>query len=116
MLQEIFLLKRKVGESDMPGKYTPPPHGNLPSRGVKILNSQYEGMRKKHPDWPKERCAKEAWYVVEQHGFKKINGVWVDTHSPTFKSMYKEEKKEHNLSKKYTEGIVADHIRLHRRK
>ena len=98
----------------MPGRYTPPPHGSLPSRGVHILNSEYEMMRKKHPDWTKERCAKEAWYVVEKHGFKKINGVWVDTHSPKFKKMYREEKKEHGLGVKVTQGIVADHIRVHR--
>ena len=96
----------------MPGNIKPPAHGSLPVRGVRILNSQYEGNRKRHPDWTKERCAKEAWHVVEKnHGFVKAEcGKWIDTHSARYKNMFKVEKKEHpEMSVSTIHRICRDH-------
>lgn len=95
----------------MPGKYKAPASGNLPARGKKILEHEYERMRSRYPNWPKERCAREAWYIVESHGFKKYKGKWFDTHSPSFKKAMIREGKEHKeLSKATIMKIVMDHM------
>ena len=95
----------------MPGKYKAPASGNLPARGVSILKREYEHNRSKHPDWTKERCAREAWHVVEAHGFKKYKGKWYDTHSTSFKKAMIREGKEHKeLSKATIMKIVMDHM------
>jgi hypothetical protein len=94
----------------MPGKYKPPASGNLPARGKKILAHEYESIRSKHPEWTKERCAREAWYIVENHGFKKYKGKWFDTHSTSFMNAMKRESKEHKeFSKATIMKIVMDH-------
>jgi hypothetical protein len=95
----------------MPGKYQEPPHGNLPARGVSILKKTYEYNRSKHPEWTKERCAREAWHVVEAHGFIKAEcGKWIDTHSARYKNMFKVERREHpEMSVNTIHRICRDH-------
>jgi len=95
----------------MPGKYKVPPYGNLPARGVSILKREYEHNRSKHPEWTKQRCAREAWDVVKKHGFVKAEcGKWIDTHSARYKQMFKVERKEHpEMSVATVHRIVRDH-------
>lgn len=95
----------------MPGAYKVPPYGNLPPRGVHILKVEYERNRSRHPDWTKQRCAKEAWDVVKNHGFIKAEcGKWIDTHSARYKQMFKVERKEHpEMSVSTIHRICRDH-------
>lgn len=98
----------------MPGtKHIPPPSGNLPARGKRILKNVYEDLRIRHPEYTKERCAREAWTVVDRSGFvKNRKGIWIDTKTTKFKRMYASEKREHpEFSRSNVMKIVEDHYK-----